>query len=153
MDIKNIIANIKELFSGGVGPKVLIVKEGVDAVSNFLGIFLGFIVYAIIIGLPIVTAFDIVYITMPFMRDKYIKSYNGDETKVRFVSKDATDSIVKSAETGGERSAIEIYLWKRMKTYVIVGCLTILVITGMWNIVVSWCLGISSTVISWIMSW
>jgi len=153
MKVANLIESVKALFANGVGPKVIVIKDGVDAVSNFLGIFLGLMVYAIIIGLPIITALDIVYITMPFLRDRYIKSKNGDETKVRLVSKDATDSIRESMETGGETSALQLYLIKRTKTYVIVGCLLTLIATGMWTIIVGWLINLSSTFISWIMSW
>ena len=152
MDVQKLIDNIKRLFGNGVSPKVLVVKEGVDAVSNFLSIFLGLMVYAIVIWLPIITAIDMVYLTMPATRDKFPKKAVGDDTKVRFISKDAYTALNESEWTGGEKSAVSIYLRKRIKTYVIVGSLLVLLVTGLWNVVRDWCVGLSSTIVAWLMS-
>lgn len=96
-------------------------------IENIVGVVLGIAVYSMTIILSVVTAFDVGYITMPILRD-LIDQYRFDGTKkniLRFVSRDAVSSVEEATVSIDGRSALSIYLYKRIKTYIISAVLII----------------------------
>lgn len=96
-------------------------------IENIVGVVLGIAVYSMTIILSVITAFDIGYITMPILRD-LIDQYRFDGTKkniLRFVSRDAVSSVEEATVSIDGRSALSIYLYKRIKTYIISAVLII----------------------------
>lgn len=153
MNVNTLISSIQKIFTGEIGPKVIVLKQGADLVTNILGLGLGLIVYFIIIGIPVITAFDLLVISVPGLRGRFYPGENVEEHKKRFISKDACEAIRVHLESGGEVQALGYYGRKRIKTAILVSCMLILVSCGAWNVVVSWCLTLSSAIVEWIMSW
>ena len=90
-------------------------------ISNIVSVFLGLVIYGILILLTLITAFDIVYLTIPAVRDRVLQlRIDGTKENVlRVFSRDAINSVEESYLHPEGKSALSIYLGKRVKTYFI----------------------------------
>lgn len=107
-------------------------KRTIEMISETMSTVCGYIVYAIVVIMCIVTALDIIFMTIPSYEELLIRKrlYNPEKDKGRFilVSKDAVASVTESRTTG--KSAMLIYLVKRMRTYVITVIVLMFMILG-----------------------
>ena len=101
----------------------------VDTVAS---VILGMIAYSIVALLTIVTAIDIAYITLPAFRER-VQALKWDGSKhfyLRAVSRDAILAVEEAVLSGLGKSAVSIYLWRRLKTYIISMTILIIIVGG-----------------------
>lgn len=101
-------------------------------IEKVTSVILGVIAYSIFLLITIVTAIDIAYITLPSFRER-IQNLRLDGTKaltLRAVSRDAIFSVEQAALSDTGRSALSIYLGRRIKAYVISFTILIIIVGG-----------------------
>ena len=97
------------------------IEEIESIIGNWSGKLLGIIALGIVIFITFVTAMDIMYITIPAMREfTRKKNLDGSEADRRFklVSPDAVRATNGFA-VGDNDNALKAYLCSRVKTYII----------------------------------
>lgn len=109
-------------------PDVLALRKAIYWIEEILGNALGFAVMAVIIIVPIISAWDLIVITNPMLLNKAL-----DGSKVGICSKDARRAIEIANGINTGRSAVYEYLMMRSKTYVVCVVILFLVVSGMYN--------------------
>lgn len=100
-----------------------------DTVSNIVSLFFGLIIVGITVFLSLVTTCDLLYINYPVIRGRVDESFDGTHFGgLRLVSKDARSALTEAYTTG--KNPLEVYLRKRVKTYLISACTLFILITG-----------------------
>lgn len=103
--------------------EVIVAKTG-----DIVGLLMGFIAVFLVVGLTLITALDIVYLTIPiFQQAIQEKSWDGssDRTKIQFVSNDARTAVERAAISN--QSSLWIYMKLRFKTYLIAAVILFLI--------------------------
>ena len=105
--------------------------------KDIVGVLLGITAGIIIIGMFIITALDIAYITIPPLQS-YARGKNWDGTlyngkKFRLISKCAVQAVQQGCT--GEKSSISIYFVLRLKSYIIAAVVLFIIIGGSQTIV------------------
>ena len=95
---------------------------------------LGVVVWALMIGMVLVTAVDVAYITIPLFRSAVTNSHLHKRGKFRLVSYDA-EKALELAELNGEYSPLKQYLKLRIKAHIFTAVLLTVVLTGGWTII------------------
>lgn len=131
MDPSTVIDGIREYTGNGYGVHMdsLIIAQ--STIYDIVGFVLGLLAFFISIGMFLITALDVCYITIPIFQDK-VRSQRWDGSrgsKVRFISKDAVEAV-ELAYTIDNGSAIGSYLKKRVKTYIICGVILYIILIG-----------------------
>lgn len=111
-------------------------------ITPIISLIIGVLAYAIVIFLPVWSAVDIVYITWPIFREKAdsakASGSNGvmtrtnnktGQTSFRFITDEAVHAV-QSANLADGKSAISIYLGKRVGVYIAVAIVLYLLISG-----------------------
>lgn len=99
-----------------------------NVIDHVFSIIFGFAALFIVVFMTVITTLDVVYITIPLVREKIReKGWDGsnDTKRFRLISSDARVAYEECAIEAG-KMPIMIYLKKRFKTYVL--CTIILVI-------------------------
>lgn len=125
---------VAELFGHSYTPDILKVRLVMDAIDGYMSLAMGLLAYAIVVGIPLVTAFDLFYIMNPAARNKITNLNRGKAGAIRFITNDAISAIEESALSNA--SSVSVYVKKRIKTYILTAIILTLLIGGMWDIVV-----------------
>ena len=149
MGVDKILTDIDNIFQVGTGPDVLALRNILYYIDGIMSVSLGILLYALIIGLPLVTAIDVLYIIIPPFRNKISEINIGKQGKFKLISKDAVKAIQYSVENQG-KSATSKYLWLRMKTHIAVVILVYLAAGGLWDNIVSSIVKFVSIVVAFI---
>jgi hypothetical protein len=115
------------------GVDMLMIYNTAEVVGDITGIILGVIAYGIVIFMTLITAIDVAYINLPVFRG-VIKNLRWDGTNGRglsAISKDALSSVEESLTVNLEKSALAIYVSKRMVSYVLAVFVLFLIVGGM----------------------
>lgn len=113
----------------------------IEFFGRFLGYILGLLVTIIVISTTIITALDIMYITLPVVQTTFDKLLDGKRYGgFRLLSKSALLSLEKAQETGTH--VIFIYLKYRLKDYIMIAIVVYILVVGpkdiinyIWNII------------------
>lgn len=118
-----------------------------DLVSGFepvINLVIGILAWVIVIGLPLITALDVCYITIPFVREKAedVKAGGGigtktgkdGSTKLRWIS-DEAQHAVETIDLDAGRSPLKTYLKSRIGAFVMVAIILYLLIGGQITVV------------------
>ena len=118
-----------------------------DLVSGFepvINLVIGILAWVIVIGLPLITALDVCYITIPFVREKAddVKASGGmgtktgkdGSTKLRWIS-DEAQHAVETIDLDAGRSPLKTYLKSRIGAFVMVAIILYLLIGGQITVV------------------
>ncbi len=112
-------------------------KEIQNIIYDVSGYILGLIVTVLCLGITVITALDICYITMPSFQEK-VRNHNwdsGSTGKLRLVSNDARISVNKANTSSTGTSALKIYITSRIKTYMILAIVIYLSLGGIYGII------------------
>lgn len=128
---------IREYTGNGYGIKLDDVTVAQYVIYDVIGFILGLITFFIVVGVGLITALDIAYITIPMFQDKVrAEKWDGSRGyKVRFISNDARDAVDEAATKMNGKTALGIYLRKRVKSYMICGVVLYICIVGSSTIV------------------
>lgn len=137
MSIDDILADMDKVLSSAESIDPLLLRQMTSAIESIFSFVLGILIVLIFIGIPCVTALDVAYICMPVFRNKISEKNYGQPGKIRFVSNDAIKAIEESYLSDG-KSALAIYLGKRLWTYLIVAAVLTVVCLGGWDYVLAW---------------
>lgn len=100
-----------------------------DFVNSFISLFFGLIIVGITVFLSLITACDLLYMQYPIIRGKIDEAFDGTHFGgIRLVSEDAKSSLNEAYSEN--KSPMRVYLFKRMKTYVISAVTLFILITG-----------------------
>lgn len=123
------------------------VNSANELVSGFepvINLIIGIIAWAIVIGLPLITAIDVAYITIPFFREKAedVKAQGGamtkqgkdGATKLRFIS-DEAQYAVSDIDLENGSSPLKKYLKTRIGAFIMVAIILYLLIGGQITVV------------------
>lgn len=158
--VKNNIDSI--VTAVNVTPDTEHATEMMSSAQPIINIFVGLIVYGILIGLPILTALDLFYLTIPAVREKCDEIKNNNmgssnlavktsrrtgETKLRWIS-DEAQYAVKFASYEEGKSPLAVYAKKRAGAHIVLAILITIFLTG--NIQILMQLGV--TLVSGLMS-
>lgn len=132
-------------------------QELLGGVHPIIELFCGVIVYAIVLGLPVFTSLDILYITYPVFRNTIqesaskggmmAKTRKDGSTGIRWVS-DEAQFAVENANLGEGRTALGIYSKKRFMVYIICTVMLFVFLTGNIQIFTNLAVQIVSGIIS-----
>lgn len=103
--------------------EIIVAKTG-----DIVGLLMGFIAVFLVIGLTLITALDICYLTIPiFQQAMHDKSWDGssDRSKIQLVSNDARTAVERAAVS--RQSSLWIYMKLRLKTYIIAAVVLFLI--------------------------
>ena len=148
--VNSIIEGMEEYMQQPVKYNVLQMKQMIDNTCMWVSIILGIIVWALTVMIILVTALDVVYLTVPLVRSKVDeaglagKSVNG---KFRLVSHDV-DKAIERAMYNGDVSPLREYLKIRIWAYIFVSCLLVIIFTGGWELVADFLRPIIDTIVS-----
>lgn len=97
--------------------------------AEFVGFILGLVAIFLASYLTLITATDIVYMTIPGVRQLLKKTIKNQQIAgLRIISQDAIKSMEEGYST--DRSPLIIYLKKRLITYIVAAVLLFLILTG-----------------------
>lgn len=148
--VDGILQGIEDYMYEPVKYDVLQMKQVVDNTCLIVNTLLGIIVWALIVLIVLVTACDIVYLTVPLVRSKVDsaglagKGVNG---KFRLVSHDV-DKAIEKATYNGDVSPLREYLKIRIGTHIFVACLLTFIFSGAWEWVEDFLRPIIETIVS-----
>lgn len=137
MSIDDILSDMDKVLSSAESIDPLLLRQMTSAIESIFSFVLGILIVLIFIGIPCVTALDVAYICMPVFRNKISEKNYGQPGKIRFISNDAIKAIEESYLSDG-KSALAIYLRKRLWTYLIVAAVLTVVCLGGWDYVLAW---------------
>jgi|LFRM01.1.fsa_nt_gb hypothetical protein len=97
------------------------IGEATFLIQGIVSLLLGIIAYGIAVIMTLITAIDIAYIVIPVVRERVqALRWDGSRSKhLRTVSRDAVSAVEEANTINTGKSALRIYLIKRIKTYVI----------------------------------
>lgn len=137
MNTDKIIEQIREYTGVGYGIAMDDVLYTQIVVEGWLGFILGVMIWVIAVGMALVTAVDVAFITIPTFREiARRKRWDGtsERTRARLISNDARDAVEESCNLD-ESSALVLYLKKRAKTYIFVTVVVFVLAVGTNSIV------------------
>ena len=134
MNPREVIEEIRQYTHNDYSARMKDVIAIQNASEDIFGFVLSLIVTVIIIVLSIVTLLDICFITMPVFQEAVIhKRWDGSidpNAKVRLISHDARIAVQKSMTMNTGKSALSLYLSRRVKTYCISAVVIYIALTG-----------------------
>ena len=119
--------------TNGYNIDILSIYNTAEVIGDTTGLILGIIAYSIAIFMTLITTLDVAYITIPIFRTA-MKSFRWDGSNERglsAVSKDAVSAVEESYTLCLDKSALSIYLGKRLISYLIAVFVLFLILGGM----------------------
>lgn len=140
-----------------ITPNVAEANRLMSGFQDIIGIAVGLLAYVIVIGLPLFSAVDIAYITIPVLRNfadeakaqgngAIAKSDGKGGTKFRWISDEAVYAVKQGSMNEG-KSALSIYFGKRVVTYIVCAVVLYLLISGNINTVTEIAVNVVSGII------
>ena len=134
MNPREVISEIRQYTNNDYIAQLKDIIEVQSAMEDIVGFILSLIVTVIIIVLAIVTLLDICFITMPVFQDAVIhKRWDGSidpNARVRLISHDARIAVQQSMTQATGKSALSLYLSRRIKTYCVSAVVIYIALTG-----------------------
>lgn len=120
-----------------------------SGLEGVISLIVGILAYIVVIALPLFTAIDVCYITIPVFREKsesvknsgsgfgnaMTKTRKDGSTGVRFVSDEAQYAVESSSLADG-KSPLKTYLFKRAGAFVMLAIVLYILIGGQINVIV-----------------
>lgn len=131
MSPEEIMNDLSKYTGNTTGPSMEAIVISHNAILDFGNMISGFFAYLVVIGMFIISAFDMMYINLPSFRDTVIQKRWDSSRDVggrQFVSSDARNAVVDALNTG--KNANALYLKYRIKSYVIAATLVFILLTG-----------------------
>lgn len=128
----DVVDGIRE-YTGESGVDVKNLKVAENVINDITGYILGLIVFVISLGITVITALDVAYITLPLFQEKVQnKRWDGSNglKSFRLISNDARLAVNEASTISSGKSALSIYLAKRIKTYMICGAVIYICLGG-----------------------
>jgi hypothetical protein len=121
------------------------VSTMVSGFQSVIELIIGIIAWVIVIGLPLITALDVMYITIPFVREKgedakasgnkaATKQGKNGETKLRWIS-DEAQHAVETTDLENGVSPLKTYLKSRILAFILVAIVLYLLVGGQITVV------------------
>lgn len=148
--VDGILEGMQRYMNEPVKYDVLQMKQTVDTTCLIVNTVLGIIVWALVVLIILVTACDVIYLTVPLVRSKVDsaglagKAVNG---KFRLVSHDV-DKAIERATYNGDVSPLREYLKIRIWTHIFVACLLTFILSGGWEWIKDFLRPIIETIVS-----
>lgn len=144
-DIATALTNYKvSQLDVNVSADVGAANELVSGFEPVIQLIIGILAWAIVIGLPLITALDVAYITIPFFREKaedmkakggtMVKQDKNGESKIRWISDEAQHAVATLDLENG-RSPLKTYLMSRIGAFIMVAIILYLLIGGQITVV------------------
>lgn len=138
MNPADIVDGVRKYTGNGYGIQLdtLIIAQGV--IYDVVGFLLGLIAFVIVIGMALITTLDVCYLTIPMFQDKVRdERWDGSKghRKIRFISNDARLAVEKAATGQTGRSALTVYIKKRIISYCIAAMVLYICLAGSNTIV------------------
>ena len=144
-DVSSTATNVKVAeIDVNVAADVGAANELVSGFEPVIQLVIGILAWAIVIGLPLITALDVAYITIPFFREKTedMKAKGGPmvtqgkngESKIRWISDEAQHAVATLDLENG-RSPLKTYLMSRIGAFIMVAIILYLLIGGQITVV------------------
>ena len=153
MSSQEIADQITDLLYGDAGDNYLILNEGVSFIHNIASKILGVLVVVLIVGLPLIIALEVCYISFPIVQDTYSNLYERLKGKPQqalgFVLRDARMALHDAMENQ-THPAFEYF--KRKCVAVFICAFTVAMILGPGNFLINWLAGIIDDIVSWFSS-
>lgn len=137
MDLNSTITELQNIIEASQAVDPLLLQKIVNATSSIISFVLGILVYGILVGVPLITACDIAYITIPTFRNKLIETNLGKPGRFKIISDDAYYAMEESDLSEGKHP-LRLYFRKRVKTYILIAVLITIVVGGGWPIILDW---------------
>lgn len=122
MSPTEVVESMREYTNNFHGVELDTIILAQSTISDIVGFILGLIAFFIAIGMGVITALDIAYITIPMFQDKVRdEKWDGSRGhgKVRFISNNARIAVERASTQVDGNSALKIYLKGRVLAYVI----------------------------------
>lgn len=148
MGSRDIVDEIDKLIETGVPVDVLALRQTIQAIETWTSLLLGIIVWGLLVGIILVSALDIAYLTIPLMRNK-ISEVNWDKPGgFRLVSRDAQRAMEQFYEGGS--GYLSFYLKRRIGVYITVGLLLTILLAGGWQMLLSLIRPFAENIAKWL---
>ena len=146
MNVDSILEDVLNTLNESTTPDVLLLRQVIEKTEEIMGITLGVLVWALIVGVFVVTAIDLIYLNLPNLRQS-LEDMN-QVSRIRFISHDAINAL-NQGYVGNDKSPNQLYCGKRMKTYVATILIVVIMITGTWDIILDFLVKIATIIITW----
>lgn len=151
--VDNMVSDI-QISANTTGAQTLL-----SGLEGIIALVVGILAYVVVIALPVFTALDVCYITMPLFREKSESVKNRGDTfgnvmtktrkngsqGLRFIT-DEAQYAVESASLAEGKSALKTYLFKRMGSFVMLAIVLYILIGGQVNVIVKLAINLVSGV-------
>lgn len=121
MTASDIAGSIGEELNGG-GVDYIFLTEAVGALQTSLNFIMGFIVYLLVIGVPLIVSIELLYINTPPLRellDNILDKYKGNGARgkaIELILRDAVTAVYQAETIETGKSANAIYLGIKCKS-------------------------------------
>lgn len=135
MSVDEIVGGITGEVSGG-GVDYLVLTEWVDTIRNIANFISGFIVYLIVIGVPLIVSIELLYINVPPLKstiDNWLDKLEEKGIKYRaseLILRDAILAVKRAATIDTGRSATAIYMQIKAKSIFLSAFIVALILGG-----------------------
>lgn len=137
--------NIGDLGGANIRADVGAANDLVSGFEPVIQLIIGVLAWVIVIGLPLITALDVCYITIPFVREKaesakmsgnsaMCKTGRDGSTKIRWISDEAQHAVATLDLENG-KSPLKTYLTSRIGAFIMVAIILYLLIGGQITVV------------------
>lgn len=133
MNPSDIVDGIRDYTGNGYGVQLDTLIIAQSMIYDIVGFILGLIAFFIVVGMALITTLDVAYITIPMFQDK-VRDERWDGSKghgkVRFISNDARLAVEQASMMSTGKSALWIYIKKRIIAYMICAVVLFICLRG-----------------------
>lgn len=140
MTVGDIINDINSIMIDDGGANYLQLHEALGMTGEIMDILIGIIVIAILIGIPVITSFEIAYINLPPLQQSLDIAATKSKSVERLLGvclRDARLAILKANTIETGESPNVIYFKLRIKT-VLIATIVVAILLGPFNIIISY---------------
>ena len=128
-------ARVGQAVSGiDLRPDIVGASKALDGLSEPLEMVVGVIFIVVMMGLTVFTALDLLYLTMPIMREKMA---GADGAKSKWITREAIRAVRLCEVDGSEKNSIVTYLRLRIWAFIAVGIVIYIFATGNISLIVN----------------
>lgn len=118
-------------------PNIVGASKALDGFSGPLEMVVGVIFIVVMMGLTVFTALDLLYLTMPIMREKMAGADGADGAKSKWITREAIRAVRLCEVDGSEKNSIVTYLRLRIWAFIAVGIVIYIFATGNISLIVN----------------
>ena len=146
MSVDSILNDVLNTLDESQIPDVLLLRQVIATTEEVMGVVLGVLVWALVVGVFVVTAIDLLYLNLPNTRQS-LEDINSI-SRIRFISQDAINAL-NQGYVNNDKSPNQIYCGKRIKTYLATILVVVIMVTGTWDVILQFLVKIATIVITW----